>query len=138
MDVRALYVRPKMKILDAIDFILRNHVTGAPVVDETGHLVGMLSEKDCLKLVSAGANAEAPTGTVADYMTTKVTTISPEVDIYYVAGLFLNYGFRRLPVVENEKLVGAITRFDILRIMRATSVLNPVRPVSERRPFKTA
>jgi CBS domain-containing protein len=41
------------------------------------------------------------------------------MDVYYVAGLFLNYSFRRFPVVEDGRLVGAITRFDILRVMRS-------------------
>jgi CBS domain-containing protein len=52
-------------------------------------------------------------------MTTDVITIQPDMDVYYVAGLFLNHTFRRFPVIEDGKLVGAITRFDILRVMEA-------------------
>jgi CBS domain-containing protein len=45
-------------------------------------------------------------------------TISPDIDVYYAAGLFLKNNFRRFPVVEDGKLVGAITRFDILRVIK--------------------
>ena len=119
MDKRVPTVGPDTEILEAIEFLLRHRVTGAPVVDDAGNLVGMLTERDCLELVATGIDAEVPRGRVADFMTTEVTTISPDMDVYYVAGLFLNYSFRRFPVVEEGRLVGAITRFDILRVMRA-------------------
>ena len=109
----------KTEILDAVGFLLEHRVTGAPVVDGAGHLVGMLSEKDCLHLVATGADANRPRGTVAEFMSTALTTISPDTDVYYAAGLFLQSSFRRLPVVEAGKLVGAITRFDILRVIHA-------------------
>ena len=83
-----------------------------------GNVIGMLTEKDCLKLIATGAEGNLPRGCVSEFMTTEVTTISPDMDVYYVAGLFLNYEFRRFPVVEDGRLVGAITRFDILRVMR--------------------
>jgi CBS domain-containing protein len=119
MDTEVYSVKPESEILDAVGFLLEHRVTGAPVVDEDGHLVGMLTEKDCLKLIATGADANRPRGTVADFMTTALTTISPDTDVYYAAGLFLQQGFRRFPVVEAGRLVGAITRFDILRVIHA-------------------
>ena len=119
MDTRVPTVRPDTEILDAIGFLLENRVTGAPVVDEGGTVIGMLTERDCLALVAEGAEARRPRGPVEDFMSTDVVTISPEMDVYYVAGLFLTHTFRRLPVVEKGRLVGAITRFDILRVMEA-------------------
>ncbi len=117
MDTLVPTLRPDTEIYDAIGFLLEHRVTGAPVVDEGGKLVGMLTERDCLTLVAEGAEAKRPRGTVADFMTTDVITISPDVDVYYVGGLFLQHAFRRIPVVEGGRLVGAITRFDILRVM---------------------
>jgi CBS domain-containing protein len=119
MDTEVYTVRPETEILDAVGFLLEHRVTGAPVVDEAGHLVGMLSEKDCLNLVATGIDSDRPHGTVADLMSTALTTISPDTDVYYAAGLFLNSVFRRLPVVEDGRLVGAITRFDLLRVIHA-------------------
>ena len=119
MDTHVYTVHPETEILDAVGLLLEHRVTGAPVIDHEGHLVGMLTEKDCLKLIATGAEANRPHGTVADFMTTAVTTISPDTDVYYAAGLFLHQGFRRFPVIEAGRLVGAITRFDILRVIHA-------------------
>ena len=120
MDRHVATLRPETKILDAVGFLLEKKVTGAPVVDKSGRLIGMVTEKDCLRLVAAGVDGDVPRATtVAGIMTRNPETVPPDMDIYYVAGLFLSRPFRRFPVVENGKLVGAITRFDILRVIQA-------------------
>jgi CBS domain-containing protein len=119
MDHFVNTLRPETDIFDAVDFLLERRVTGAPVVDAAGRLVGIISEKDCLRLLSQGFDHMAPAGTVADYMTKQVTVVAPDMDVYYAAGIFLRGQFRRLPVVEDGQLVGAITRFDILRAIKA-------------------
>jgi CBS domain-containing protein len=118
MDTIVHTLTPDMQILDAVDFLLENHVTGAPVVDGEYRVVGILSEKDCLNLLAAGSDADVPQGDVADFMTTEVQTIPPGMNVYFCAGLFMNSVVRRFPVVEDDKLVGAITRFDILRAIQ--------------------
>ncbi len=115
MDTRPLNLRTDVPILEAIDFLLDNHITGAPVVDDEGKLVGLLSEKDCLRLIARGVDADVPKGSVGDFMSTEITTIEPDMNIYFTAGVFLSHSMRRLPVVEKGKLIGVITRFDILR-----------------------
>ena len=119
MDRHVATLRPETDILNAIGFLLEKRVTGAPVVDKSGRLVGMLTEKDCLRLVAAGVEGNLPRGNVATFMTPDPQTIPPDMDVYFAAGLFLKRDFRRFPVVEDGKLVGAITRFDILRVIRA-------------------
>ncbi|MEE9280273.1 MAG: CBS domain-containing protein [Myxococcota bacterium] len=119
MDTRVPTVRPDTDILEAVESLLKNHVTGAPVVDDAGHVIGMLTEKDCLKLIATGHGADVPRGTVESFMETEITTITPDTDIYFAAGLFLRNSFRRLPVVEGGRLIGAVTRFDILRVILA-------------------
>jgi CBS domain-containing protein len=119
MDRHVVTLQPDTAILDAVGVLLEKRVTGAPVVDKGGRVVGMLTEKDCLRLVAAGVAGDLPRGTVASIMTTNPETIPPDMDVYFAAGLFLTRPFRRFPVVEQGKLVGAITRFDILRVIRA-------------------
>ncbi len=122
MDTVVPTLSPETGIMTAIDFLLRHRVTGAPVVDADEKLIGIITETDLLRLVTEGIQGEPPVeATVAEYMTTDVITVSPTVDIYYIAGMFLTNKFRRLPVVENDKIVGAITRFDLLRVVRALS-----------------
>lgn len=132
MDVKVAVLAPHTPILEAVDFLLTQHVTGAPVVNEQNKLIGMLTEKDCLRLLAVGVQGEPVSGgTVADFMTRDVVTIALGTDLYYAAGVFLKHHFRRLPVIHHHKLVGAITRFDILRAIKANMFLvdsfpNPV------------
>jgi CBS domain-containing protein len=124
MDTVVPTLSPETQIMKAVDFLVRHRVTGAPVVESDGTVVGIITETDLLKLVTEGIRGEPPTDeTVAEYMTKDVITVPPTVDIYYIAGMFLANKFRRLPVVENGKIVGAITRFDLLRIVRTLSDL---------------
>ncbi|MDF1564848.1 MAG: CBS domain-containing protein [Deltaproteobacteria bacterium] len=115
MDTHVPTLSPTQPILEAIRFLVRHRVTGAPVVDSEGKLLGILSERDCLGIFTAEGGGLGTNATVSDFMTTEVVTVTPEMKIGYVAGLFLRHSFRRLIVLENEKVVGAITRFDILR-----------------------
>jgi len=120
MDTEVPVVSHETPVIEAVDFLLDQKVTGAPVVDRTGNLVGIITETDLLKLLTEGVRGEPPTdATVAEYMTRDVITIPPTVDIYYIAGMFLANKFRRLPVVEDGKIVGAITRYDLLRVVRS-------------------
>ena len=124
MDTAVPTLSPDTQIIEAVDYLLRYQVTGTPVVDSKGKLVGIITETDLLRLLTEGVHGEPPTeATVAEYMTTDVLTVPPTVDIYYVAGMFLTNKFRRLPVVEGGKIVGAITRYDLLRVVRALSAM---------------
>ncbi len=124
MDAVVPTLSPETQIMKAVDFLLRHRVTGAPVVDSDGRLLGIITETDLLRLVTEGIQGQPPTeATVAEYMTTDVVTVPPTVDIYYVAGIFLNNKFRRLPIVKGGKIVGAITRYDLLRVIRTLSAM---------------
>lgn len=116
MATTLLTLKPKTNIFEAIKFLLDNRISGAPVVDDENQLLGLISEKDCLKLMAKGFDNEIPKVNVADFMTTKVDTILPEMDIYFAAGIFIKNIYRRFPVVDkNGKLIGQISRRDILR-----------------------
>jgi CBS domain-containing protein len=115
MARKLLTLKSDTEILDAVAFLLKHKISGAPVVDNDKHLVGVISEKDCLNLLAKGVNANVPHGSIAEFMTTEVETMSPDMDLYYAAGLFLKRNYRRFPVVEDGVLVGQISRRDILR-----------------------
>lgn len=117
MDTDTHALRERDDIYQALRTMIDAGVTGAPVVDDQGHLVGMLSEFECLRLLTVGtAEADVPAGSVAEFMLRTFRTVSPDMDVYYVAGLFLaDSATRRFPVCEGSRLVGVITRKDILR-----------------------
>lgn len=102
-------------ILDAVRMLIREGVTGAPVINERGNVTGALGENQCLRLLTKGVGQTGPAGKVADYMDRNFQTVTQDMDIYYVAGLFLGAKHRRFAVVGNDKLVGVVTRKDVLR-----------------------
>jgi len=107
--------QPKTDIFFAIETLINRGISGAPVVDEKGHLVGVLSEKDCLKVLMEMGMHELPAGLVEEFMTKEVVTVEQDKTIMDVVWLFRNSTFRRFPVVDGKKLVGLITRRDVLR-----------------------
>jgi len=119
MDTDVLCVSPDTDLIDAIGQLLDNRVTGAPVVDADGQMVGILTEKDCLTLTTLGVAGDAAAGPVEKFMDREVISVSSDTDIYYAAGIFMANHFRRLPVIDDGKLVGAITRLDLLRVVHA-------------------
>ncbi len=111
---------PETDMRKAIEVILKKKISGCPVVDEKKNLIGMLSEVDCLKIIVEGPYNKEPAriGTVGDFMSTDIKTISSDKTILDAAYLFVKQGLRRLPVLENGELVGQISRSDILRAIR--------------------
>ena len=109
--------KPDQPIQDVIATIIAKKIAGAPVLDDQHHLVGMISEKDCLRLIvdQAYNNMPAETRKVSDYMTVKVQTLSPKTNIVEAAIEFLNSPIRRFPIVENGMLIGQVSRRHILR-----------------------
>ena len=104
---------------EAISLLLKNQISGLPVVENSGKLVGILSEKDCLKLLTGGSYYQLPGGTVKDFMTTDVFCIPAYTDIFKVADMFLNHYFRRIVIKNDDGCVaGQITRRDLLRIIK--------------------
>jgi CBS domain-containing protein len=104
------------EITAAVDVLLRRCYSGAPVVDADGRVIGIISEHDCLRVLSQALYEDWPTGTVADHMTRKVYTVEAGTDLVTVAHTFANHTLRRVPVVDAEgKLVGLVTRRDLMR-----------------------
>ena len=106
---------PEMDIHKAIKIILKHKISGMPVIDEVGGLVGILSRKDCLKVAFHASYHHDRGGPVSEYMSSDVETIHPDMEIVEVAELFLKKNYRRFPVIERGRMVGQISRHDILK-----------------------
>lgn len=112
---------PDLSIADAMDMFLEKKISGAPVVDEKGKIIGILSEIDCMRILVDEAYFNLPHGkiTVANYMSDGVSTLQDTMDVLDCAQKFLATNFRRFPVVDvNGKLVGTISRRDVMRATR--------------------
>jgi len=109
--------KPDQPIQDVIAIIINRKIAGAPVLDDQNQLVGIISEKDCLRLIvdQAYHNLPAETRKVSDYMTVKVQSLSPTTNVVDAAIEFLNSPIRRFPIVENGVLIGQVSRRHILR-----------------------
>ncbi len=115
MATNLLTFVPEMKIAEAVWRLVKQKYTGAPVLDARGKLIGMLSEKDCLRVAVLANTDGAGEALVGDYMTTEVESVTPDTDLLDVAQRFVRAPYKRLPVVEGGKLVGQISRIDVLR-----------------------
>lgn len=106
-----------MDILKAVGVLVEKRIMGAPVVDKQGNLVGILSEKDCLRVALQSSYHAESAGQVADYMNTKVKTVDVDTSIVEIAGLFIQQDYRLFAVMKDNRLVGQISRRDVLKAL---------------------
>ncbi len=106
---------PDMEINRAMHILLDRKLSGAPVVDAQGALVGVLSKKDCLKAALDASYYRDWGGKVSRYMSRDIVTLNADMDIVDAAKAFLGSNFRRFPVLRDGRLVGQVSRADILR-----------------------
>lgn len=117
MSTQLITFGPNQPMEQVMSILLEKKISGGPVVDSDGHLVGIISEGDCLKEVVKGKYNNSPnfSGLAKDHMAENVITISPDVNVFEAAQSFLNKRLRRFPVVQDGKLVGQISQKDIVR-----------------------
>ena len=117
MVTRLVITTPGMDAFQAIGHLLKNRVSGAPVIDDEGKFVGVFSERYAMKVLVAAAYDQLPTLDVAACMNTDFERMmSEEVDLLRIIQIFAEDYFRRLSVMRNEILVGQISRRDALRV----------------------
>lgn len=117
MATKLVTLPPEMEINRAVAILLEKGYSGAPVMDEAMKLVGMLSKKDCLRAALNASYHQTWGGSVADYMSREVETLDADLGLVQAAERFLNSHYRRFPVMREGRLVGQISRADLLRAM---------------------
>jgi len=118
VEKQLISFQPDTDIYSAIETLINRAISGAPVVDNKGNLVGVLSEKDCLRVLMEMGMHDMPGGLVEEFMTKEVVTMDSTKTILDAVWLFRNSSFRRFPVVDGQKLIGLLTRRDVLRAVK--------------------
>ena len=116
MNRNLVVFKPEQSIHEVMELFIKHRISGGPVVDEHYNLVGIISEADCMKQISDSRYFNMPIldKSVQNFMTHKVDTIDAATNIFDAASRFSKTSRRRFPVVENGRLVGQVSRKDIV------------------------
>lgn len=106
-----LTVRTSTPVYEAMEILTTRNITGLPVVDDYMNLLGVVSEKDILKLLY---DPDAKPGLAEEYMTTGVIGFEQGTSLFEICDCLINNNFRRVPILDHGKLVGIISRTDIM------------------------
>jgi CBS domain-containing protein len=112
MTTDVITVKDQTPIREAIEILVEKEISGLPVIDDEKKLVGLITEKDLLKLIFTG---EIDLGIVADYMTREVVALDEETDLLDVCEYLMDKNFKRIPILKNGILVGIISRRDMIK-----------------------
>ncbi len=118
MTKKLITFKANQSIEEVIDTLIKNRISGGPVVNEKNELIGIISEGDCMKQISDSRYYNLPMddkNTVEKAMVREVETIDGNMNIFDAANIFLKSKRRRFPIVKNGKLVGQISQKDVLR-----------------------
>ena len=119
MTPPGIVVGPEMSVFTAIPILIKNNLTGCPVTNSDGELIGILSELDCMKVIASDAfysdEYSSSDILVSRYMTSECLTITADMGIFRIANIFFEHTLRRIPVLEEQRLIGQITRSDVLK-----------------------
>jgi len=118
MKSPAMAVRPDATLAEAVEFLTEHHIGGAPVAGDDNVVVGIISELALIDVVFDEAARRAP---ISKYMTSEVHVVDADESLSRAAKLFALYSFRRLPVVEDGKLVGVVSRRDLMNYALRTN-----------------
>lgn len=127
MSKPVITVAPDAPVKEAAQLLVEHAISALPVVDQTGELVGIVSEADLIPLETrpdprTQATPIPPTAgsaprRVADVMTRKVITISTDSELSQAARLMIDADVKRLPVMEGRRVVGIVSRRDLVKVI---------------------
>jgi CBS domain-containing protein len=114
MTPNLVTVRPDASIEEAIDLMLREQISGLPVLDDDGRLVGVITE---FALLAIAYDRRVKNHTVSQHMTRELITVDVDDPMSRVADLCIVHRVRRVPVIKDGRMVGVIARRDVLRAL---------------------
>lgn len=115
MVTKLVTLNPEMDVMEAVERLLKYRISGAPVVDSMGNYLGVFSEKCCMHVILDAAYEQLPSNKIRVFMDTDAQTIGPDTHLMSIAQAFLLTNYRRLPVLEDGRLVGQISRRDVIK-----------------------
>lgn len=114
MDNNPHAIKASATVRDVVKFLLKEQISGAPVVDNANHLIGFVSEKDCFNEVLNDAFYCEDSPSVTSIMSSDVIVTSPESSVVELAQTMAKSTPRHYPVVKEGMLVGLISRDSVL------------------------
>ena len=116
MAPAVISVSPDTPLEEAMEIIIENKITGLPVIDDEGFLVGIISEADRLrKALDSSSESEL---IVSDHMTSGVITVNEDTSLTQITDILMRLGIRRVPVMRNGSVVGIVSRRDLIRVLQ--------------------
>jgi len=114
MTKEVITIDPEVGLAETISRLVNNKISGMPVCDKEGKVVGMISEKDILNFIFSGNINHTK---VKEAMSTHIISFPPDAEIDKIALVMGEKQIRRVPILENGKLVGVVSRRSIIRMV---------------------
>ena len=111
MTPNVITTKPDVLVINAIKVLVDHHISGMPVVDGEGNLLGIITEHDIVNFLISGDAADTKVSVV---MTKNVETHEPDTPFEEIVSHFATRRIRRVPVVEHGKVIGIVSRRDIV------------------------
>lgn len=121
MSSRLATLREKQDIREAVKIFTERNLFGGAVLDNLGNLVGILSVTDCIDVALRSGYHSGWRGLVGERMSRDIRTVDADDNILNVAKMFMENPYRRYPVMEDNTVVGVITRLDVLKALSKVS-----------------
>lgn len=114
MTKNLVTLSPGLEVFQAIDVLLRRRISGAPVVEEDGTFLGIFSESSCMRFIVNAAYESLPDAGLMPFVDAHPPSIDPDTDLLTICQTFLDQATRRLPVLEEGRLIGQVSRRDVM------------------------
>jgi CBS domain-containing protein len=124
MTTKLVTLSPEQDVFQAVALLVKHKISGAPVVDTDGRLMGMFTERCCLEVLLDATYRALPSSEVGSFMIEDPISIEQNMTLFSVAQMFISQPIRRLPVLRDGTLIGQISRRDVIR--HAAKLIKPV------------